>query len=160
MRPAMYSRHRSTDGFCARGSTGTLGQFLPLAEGSFGVIHLADRQGTLSVLRSRRGSLSQPFRHGSAIAFRLIRLQASTSSAASARLCARARRNAGYRDLIAPKLGSLTEGAASSALTGQAVANGNAHRLTRNLSSKLSTTARGKTFRHGGLPRHLTQERA
>ena len=61
-------------GFTPELQTGSPGQLLPLAEGSFGVIHLADRKGTLSVLRSRRGSLSQPFRHGSAIAFRLIRL--------------------------------------------------------------------------------------
>ena len=61
----------------------------------------------------------------------------------------------GRRDLIALKHGLVTEGAASTALACQAVANGGAYRLTRDLSSQLSTTARGKTFRHGALSRVL-----
>jgi hypothetical protein len=63
------------------------------------------------------------------------------------------RRNTGERDIFATKPGLLPEDAAGSALTGQAVTNRDAYRLTGDLGSELTTTARGKTVGHGAFLR-------
>ncbi len=63
------------------------------------------------------------------------------------------RRGARERDVLASKPGLLPEDAASSALTGQAVANGDTHRLARNSSLELTTTAGGDTVGHVNSPR-------
>jgi hypothetical protein len=51
------------------------------------------------------------------------------------------RRVAGERNILAPKPSLLPKGTAGSALTGQAVANGNAHRLANHPSRELPATA-------------------
>jgi hypothetical protein len=63
------------------------------------------------------------------------------------------RRGARERDVLAPKPGLLPEDAASSALTGQAVANGDTHRLADNSSLELTTTAGGNMVGHVSSPR-------
>ena len=57
-------------------------------------------------------------------------------------------RNAGECDKFATKPSLLPEDATSSALTGQAVANRDAHGLAIDLGGELTTTAGSKTVRH------------